>query len=249
VAGWSFSNDGDVTGHHGGYADYWIVKLSSMGDLQWQKSLGGSYDDDAYSIQQTRDQGYIVAGYSYSSDGDVMGHHGSLGNYDYWIMKLSDTGAIEWQKSLGGSDLDWAASIQETSDGGYIVAGQSRSIDGDVSGKHGGEDYWIVKLAPPPDLSVSYFMAGKDLLSIQNIVPNPTSSDISIELHIPANYQNDGNLEIYSVLGNLEQKLPLIFDAFSPSKNISLSLKGNGVHFIRAISALGVITKIVVVEK
>src|SRR5437667_9741227 len=110
-----------------------------------------------------------------------MGHHGSIGNYDYWIVKLSDTGALEWQKSLGGSNLDWAASIQQTRDGGYIVAGQSSSIDGDLSGKHGGEDYWIVKLAPPPDVSVSYFMAEKDFLSIQYIAPNPTSSDITIE--------------------------------------------------------------------
>ncbi len=142
VAGYSFSSDGDVSGNHGG-ADYWIVKLQKTGAIQWQKSLGGSNYDQAYSIQQTADSGYIVAGYSFSIDSDVSGNHGGR---DYWIVKLKKTGAIEWQKSLGGSDYDFANSIQQTADSGYIVAGSSRSNDGDVSGNHGSYDYWIVKL-------------------------------------------------------------------------------------------------------
>ena len=66
--------------------------------IQWQRSLGGSVDDRAYSIQQTTDGGYIIAGFSNSNDGDVTGNHG---DYDYWIVKLNNTGAIEWQKSKG----------------------------------------------------------------------------------------------------------------------------------------------------
>ena len=65
---------------------FWPPK--SAPEIQWQKSLGGSGYDEAQSIQQTADGGYIVAGYSYSSDGDVTGHHGSNSYYDYWVVKL-----------------------------------------------------------------------------------------------------------------------------------------------------------------
>jgi hypothetical protein len=143
TAGVSASNDGDVTGNHGG-EDYWIVKLSNAGNIQWEKSLGGSGNDQAYVIQQVADSGYIVAGYSTSTDGDVTGNHGSG---DYWIVKLTDTGSIQWQKSLGGSGNDGTYSIQQTADGGYIVAGWSNSVDGEVAGNHGDYDYWIVKLS------------------------------------------------------------------------------------------------------
>ncbi|MBX2930966.1 MAG: gliding motility-associated C-terminal domain-containing protein [Chitinophagaceae bacterium] len=142
VAGETYSNDGDVTGNHG-YNDYWIVKLGALGNIEWQKCLGGSGYDYAYSIQQTTDGGYIVAGHSNSNNGDVSGNHG---NPDYWIVKLDALGNIEWQKCLGGSASDYAYSIQQTTDGGYIVAGHSNSNNGDVSGNHGNTDCWIVKL-------------------------------------------------------------------------------------------------------
>ena len=142
VSGQSYSNDGDVTGNHGD-ADYWIVKLNTEGEIQWQKSLGGSDYDSAYSIEQTTDGGYIISGSSYSNDGDVTGNHG---NIDFWIAKLNNTGTLQWQKSLGGSSFETALSIQQTNEGGYIIAGTSNSNDGDVSGNHGDYDFWIVKL-------------------------------------------------------------------------------------------------------
>ncbi len=160
VAGFSSSNDGDVSGNHGGY-DYWIVKLHKSGVIQWQKSLGGSSNDYARSIQQTADGGYIVAGYSFSNNGDVSGHHGGV-FYDYWIVKLKKTGAIQWQKSLGGSNDDVAYSIQQTADSGYIVAGYSLSNDGDVSGNHGGIDYWIVKLKKTGDIQWQKSLGGSN---------------------------------------------------------------------------------------
>ncbi|NLY22597.1 MAG: T9SS type A sorting domain-containing protein [Bacteroidales bacterium] len=142
VAGETWSNDGDVSGNHGG-GDYWVVKLNSSGDILWQICLGGTNVDVAYSIQQTSDEGFIVAGYTCSNEGDVSGNHG---NSDYWVVKLNSSGTIEWQKCLGGTDGDYANSIQQTSDGGFIVAGQTYSNDGDVSGNHGGSDAWVVKL-------------------------------------------------------------------------------------------------------
>src|SRR5688572_10009149 len=97
--------------------------------IEWQKSLGGSNTDVAEYVQQTIDGGYIVAGYSSSNDGDASGNHGSS---DFWVVKLTPTGTLEWQKSHGGSNVDIATSLQQTLDGGYIVAGASKSSDGDV---------------------------------------------------------------------------------------------------------------------
>jgi hypothetical protein len=143
IAGNASSNNFDVTGNHG-LDDYWVVKLNSVGNVEWQRSLGGSGTDKATAIIKTLDGGYLVAGSSSSIDGDVVGNHGSL---DYWVVKLSATGAIQWQRSLGGNDADEVTSIQQTPDGGYIVGGVSNSISGDVTGNHGGADIWVVKLS------------------------------------------------------------------------------------------------------
>lgn len=142
VAGSTKSNDGDISGNHGD-ADAWVIKLNSSGGIQWQKVLGGSSEDIARSIQLTADGGYIIAGSTVSNNGDVVGNHGGQ---DAWIMKLSSSGTLQWQKSLGGTANDFANSIQLTNDGGYIVAGQASSNNGDVSGNHGATDAWVIKL-------------------------------------------------------------------------------------------------------
>lgn len=142
ITGQSESSDGDATFNNGKY-DYWIVKTDFDGNLQWQKSYGGSGNDIAYSIDKTVDNGYIIAGFSDSNDGDVTNNHGGL---DSWIIKLHSDGSLSWEKTLGGSTTDGASFLEQTLDGGYIVIGASNSIDGDVTGNHGGFDYWIVKL-------------------------------------------------------------------------------------------------------
>ena len=147
AAGHTKSNNGQVHGNHGGNEfDFWVIKLNKNGAIQWQKCLGGTFDETAFSIQQTSDNGYIVAGEANSKNGQVTGNHGVL---DFWVVKLDDTGNLLWQKSLGGSKDDFATSIQQTKDGGYIVAGGTNSNDGDVTNHHGltiAADYWLVKL-------------------------------------------------------------------------------------------------------
>jgi hypothetical protein len=147
AAGYSTSNDGDVTWNHGG-KDYWIVKTDLSGNILWQQSYGGTLDDIPTTICQTNDSGYIVAGYSRSNNGDVTGHRGGADTTDVWVLKLTSTGGIQWQKSLGGTDDDVANTIIQTTDSGYIVAGFTVSADVDVSMNHGTADGWIVKLNP-----------------------------------------------------------------------------------------------------
>ena len=145
LTGYTYSNDSQVTGNHAssGYADYWIVKTDSLGNIEWQKCLGGTNDDQAFSGVQTFDGGYIIAGNSKSNDGDVTGSHGGA---DYWVVKLDAVGTMQWQKAYGGGGDDFAYSIEQTFDSGFVVAGRTGSGDGDVTNNNGFEDYWIVKI-------------------------------------------------------------------------------------------------------
>lgn len=128
------SNDGDVTDKHIGILandDCWITKLSATGTIEWSRSLGGDGSDRSYNIIQTADGGYITVASTNSTNGDVSQ---ALGYYDIWVVKLTATGAIEWERSYGGSATDEAGYIAQTADGGYIIGGQTRSIDGDATG-------------------------------------------------------------------------------------------------------------------
>jgi len=142
LTGYSSSVNGDVTVNHG-EADYWVVKTNESGEIQWQKSYGGSNIDVAHSGIQTNDGGYIFAGYTYSNDGDVAGNNG---NGDCWIVKTDESGEIVWQKCYGGTSFESAHSILQTSDSGYIIAATCSSNNGDVTTLLGSYDMWIIKI-------------------------------------------------------------------------------------------------------
>lgn len=156
VVGSCKSNDRDVTGNHGMH-DIWVVKLTATGSITWQKSIGGSDVEQSHYIEQTADGGYIIAGNTASSNGDVAANHGGD---DIWIVKLTSTGAISWEKTFGGSSDEAPSTIHQTADGGYIVFGQTESNDGDVSGNHGGGDYWLFKITSTGGLSWQVCLGG-----------------------------------------------------------------------------------------
>jgi len=115
------------------YLDIWILKLNIWGEIEWQKTYGediSDYTNNAYSIQKTNDGGYIIGG-SISVSG--FGHQ-------FWIIKLSSNRDIIWQKSYGDDLINYAYSLQQTSDGGYIVAGNTGINDAE------GHDILILKL-------------------------------------------------------------------------------------------------------
>ena len=102
----------------------------SQPSIQWQKTVGGSFDDFGFNIHETVDKGFIVAGITNSNDGDVTGNQG---DYDCWVVKLNSQGTIQWQKTLGSSNGDDRANcVLQTNDGGYIVSGYSDSVTGDI---------------------------------------------------------------------------------------------------------------------
>lgn len=137
------SADGDVTGSHW-FSECWVVKLAQDGSILWKKCYGGTGDDYGYCIQQTSDGGYIVGGSTNSTDGNVTVNHGGQ---DFWIIKISALGNIQWQKTYGGSDQETLSSVKQTSDGGYIITGSTSSINGDVTISYGNNDYWVVKIS------------------------------------------------------------------------------------------------------
>lgn len=175
LAGRTSSVDGDLIGFASDqFFNHraWVLKLSVTGNIQWQKTIGGTGYDVANSFQQTADGGYIVTGITYSNDNDVTGNHGLS---DFWVVKLSTAGIIQWQKCLGGSNEDEAYSIQKTSDSGYVVAGVSLSNDNDVTGNHGDGDFWVVKLSPDQLSTVEF--SNTSLI----LYPNPTHSLLNIQ--------------------------------------------------------------------
>ncbi|MFI5134975.1 MAG: hypothetical protein ACHQD9_03885, partial [Chitinophagales bacterium] len=144
LTGESYSDDGDISGHHAPSitSDLIVMKLDSAGKIIWQKSFGGAGDDVGQDLVLTADGGYAVVGATDSNDGDVIFNHGS---YDYWILKLDSAGNLQWQKTLGGSESDYSRSIQVSTDGGFVIGGESYSNDGDVSNNKGQSDFWLVR--------------------------------------------------------------------------------------------------------
>lgn len=151
------SNTGIFSSNHG-LSDYWIVKLTSSGTIVWQKCLGGSNDEDGYSIKQTSDNGYILNGWTQSNNGNVNGNHSSFA--DYWVLKLDLLGNIVWQKCYGGTMQDFGYDIEIESNNSYLIGGTSQSTNGDVIINHGGYDYWIARIDTVGNLINQYSFGG-----------------------------------------------------------------------------------------
>jgi hypothetical protein len=144
VAGVTNTNDGDVSGnHHPGTTDVWMLKLDNSGNIQWKKCFGGSGDDSAYAVIQTPDNGFIVAGCSTSSDGDLTGNNGAS---DAWIFKVDNLGNLVWQKNIGGSNYDDFRAIVYNSDTTFTITGCTSSSTITNNGNYGMRDLWLIKI-------------------------------------------------------------------------------------------------------
>ncbi|MFT3908627.1 MAG: hypothetical protein QM737_04330 [Ferruginibacter sp.] len=132
VVGYTKSDDGDITGHHGtaGTADAFIAKLDTAGNIIWLRSIGGTGDDVFQTVIATNDNAYVCVGYTNSNDGDIINNHG---NNDAWVVKINLAGNIIWNKCYGGTKADVAADVVLTPDGAYAIMGSCYSSDGDVA--------------------------------------------------------------------------------------------------------------------
>jgi hypothetical protein len=124
-----------------GEGDYWVIKLSNTGVIEWDKTFGGTGNERLASVRQTADHGYIVGGTSESGRGKEKTEN-RYGRTDFWILKLNAAGDVEWDKTIGGSGRELLGCAEQTADGGYIVAGSSNS---DISGFKNTKKSWYVK--------------------------------------------------------------------------------------------------------
>lgn len=201
AAGFTQSNNGDVIGNHGG-KDIWIIKTNPSGSIQWQKTLGGSGDDEATGLAKTSDGGYIIAGYTKSNNGDVSGNHGLE---DAWIVKLDAVGTIKWQQVMGGVFNDRATSVQSTADGGCIVSGYG-SIDGNSDA---GMDAWILKLKATGAVEWYKMVGGTGMDTFYNVQQTADGGFIAAG----NTASSDGNISGGNATQNNYESLAVKFDA------------------------------------
>ncbi|WP_246067785.1 hypothetical protein [Changchengzhania lutea] len=175
-------NSGKSSSHAGG--DYWAIKLNASGTKEWSRFYGGSFTDIPFDVMQTSDNGYLIVGSSDSNDVDITNN---IGTYDFWVIKISETGTLVWEKSFGGSEIDESRAIVQTNDGNYVIIGDTRSDTIDVSSNKGAADFWLIKMTPNGDLiwertiGGSSFDAGRSIAITQDggfvIVGSSRSAD------------------------------------------------------------------------
>lgn len=183
----SAATDPDGSGNHSIFGvvpteDFWVKKLNNNGQIIWQNSLGGTGTEEATCVAPTSDGGYIVAGFiggvfgSLSATGDLgvpdadaSGLRG--GGSDMWVVKLNAAGIMQWHNIIGGTNFDFAHDVIQTSDGGYLVVGDTYSNDLDAaaandvdgSGRHGAganPDVWVLKLRANGTIQWSNLLGG-----------------------------------------------------------------------------------------
>jgi len=135
--GGDFIATGSTWSKGAGRGNVYVAKLNKRGNLIWDKTFGGSDYDESRSIIQTGDGSYTIAGFTISED---------TGDRDVWVIKLDKEGNKIWDKTFGGTSEDWANSLIQTEDGGYMVAGWTSSMGA------GKTDVWIIKLNKRGDL-------------------------------------------------------------------------------------------------
>ncbi|MGI9552810.1 MAG: hypothetical protein ACR2MT_16520 [Aurantibacter sp.] len=172
MAGFSESDDFDIKASRGSY-DFWVVKVSSDGFLAWERSYGGTGIDRSYSIVNAADGGYAIAGQTLSTDADVSKNNGES---DIWLIKLDDDGNMVWERSFGGSGFELADGLTLLANGGFMIAGNSKSSDGDPIENMGENDLWIIRTDSNGRLEWQKSIGGSDLDYGFDVLENPDGS-------------------------------------------------------------------------
>jgi len=168
---------GDTRSFGAGGSDVYLVKTYADGDTQWTRTFGGTAEEWGYLIQQTTDNGYIVAAYTASF---------GAGDYDVYLIRTDSSGDSLWTRTFGGTAEDGCSSARQTADGGYIVAGGTYSFGA------GGGDVYLVKTDSLGNVAVEEPKTSSTRASAFSVYcePNPfrTRTAISLQLtaHSPA---------------------------------------------------------------
>jgi len=207
ASGGQGNDDRENAGTLHGVGEYWGIKLDADGQFFWKRYFGGSNNDRSYNVMQTNDGGFVLIGASESDDFDITD---SKGSYDYWAVKLSVEGDLEWTRSFGGSEIDIAYDITTTLDGNFLIVGDARSNDQDVSTNYGNADIWLVaidaqgNLIWEKSLGGSMFDSAKDLLPMNNNLYCVTGSSRSNDVDVTTNNgENDAWTVVVDAQGTI----------------------------------------------
>ncbi len=225
------SNDGDVIGFHGipgqpGIGDIWVIKTDSIGQIEWQRCLGDTQDENPDFIKITPEGNYLIGGTTNSNNGDVSGNH-SIGNYyDQWLVKLDAQGAIIWQQCIGSSLYNSISDAYILSESEIFVIGSAPDINnGDVScNLKGGGDVWLYKLI---DTTVNI-----NELELYNskikVYPNPAGSVLNISF--PENMDTRKTfIEIIDINGRTLLKSKSLSDL----SQLDISKINSGIYLVK----------------
>ncbi|RRQ49941.1 hypothetical protein DZC72_04980 [Maribacter algicola] len=189
-----YTEKGNTLTRHG-VGEFWGTKIDPFGDVEWRGYFGGTNNDRSHAVVRSQDGGFVMAGFSESNDFDISNPGGS---YDFWLVKLDNTGTMEWERSFGGTGIEISYDIDNTLDGGYVVVGNTFSTDGDITASKGESDFWLVKVDGSGNLiwertfGGSRFDAAQAVVSSKDggyyVVGNSKSSDQDVSSN---NGEND----------------------------------------------------------
>ncbi len=132
-----------------GSGEYLGIKLDSQGEFKWFRYFGGTQNDRVTDVVEANDGGFVMVGYSESTNFDILDNKGS---YDYWVVKIHNDGALHWKHNFGGSGIDQAFGITKTDNNSYLIVGKSNSTDKDITNPIGGFDAWVIHLSDHGEL-------------------------------------------------------------------------------------------------
>ncbi len=141
LADGTYGKGNSLTRH--GVGEFWGTKIDALGNLEWRRYYGGTNNDRAHAVVRSNDGGFVMAGFSESTDFDISN---SRGSYDFWVVKITEVGNLVWEHSLGGAGIEIAYDIALTATGNYLVTGHTFSNDQDISVNHGEADTWLLQL-------------------------------------------------------------------------------------------------------
>jgi hypothetical protein len=184
LSGYTFSNDGDVSGN-AGFQDYWIVKVDALGNIMWDKNFGFSGSDQAFKAFQTTDGGYFITGFfdvsASGGAGNDRPNKGVLhGVGEFWGIKLDASGTQQWRRYFGGSNNDRSYDALETADGGFLMTGTSESDDYDKTDPKGSYDYWAVRLTANGDLVWTKSFGGEEIDNSYGVIKTQDGNYIMV---------------------------------------------------------------------